>query len=122
MLNRLAPLYVVIIFSIILLMPGKVLAYDYGVCAIAWPDRTIPELRTTAVDERFIIHTYTPLPVDYPKLEEVAKPQPVVYNVPPGLDQTQSIRWGQALPSARAYLARLYNIPKEIAKQYGAKY
>lgn len=117
-----------------------------------WPVRIPIETRTTAGDERYIIYPYVPPKVDYgqpitsgdrkdtfyaylinlcsesptPILIKIriptTKPNEIRYDAPPSLDKAQMIRWGQALPSSRVYLARLWDIPKEVAEQYGAKY
>jgi hypothetical protein len=41
---------------------------------------------------------------------------------PPQLDEQQGTRWVNALPTARPYLARLWEVPQQVAEFYGAKY
>ena len=41
---------------------------------------------------------------------------------PPQLSDQEATRWINALPTARPYLARLYDVPRDIAIQYGARY
>ncbi len=67
------------------------------------------------------VSTFVPITIEYPKLET---PQEIKtsYNAPPSLDYMQSVRWGQALPSARPHLARLWDIPVLEAVKYGAEY
>lgn len=67
------------------------------------------------------IEPFTPLQI--PKYEQ-SKPSPIVvkYDAPPSLDIIQQARWGQSLPWAKAYLARLWDISKEEALKYGAEY
>src|SRR4030042_5654184 len=54
---------------------------------------------------RFGVDTNTAIPVEYHP--ELPKSEPIVikYDAPPTLDMVQQTRWGQALPSARKYLA-----------------
>jgi hypothetical protein len=60
------------------------------------------------------IETFIPISVKYDKTDlSGVIPAVSQYNVPPSLDDVQSKRWGQALPSARVYLARMWNIPKD---------
>jgi hypothetical protein len=44
------------------------------------------------------------------------------YGVPPQLDCQQANRWINANPWERPYLARLWEIPQNIAEYYGAQY
>lgn len=73
-----------------------------------------------AVEYRWLYRIDVTTPVKYP---ELPKSEPIVikYNAPPNLDIVQQARWGQALPSARKYLAVLYGISDEEARQYGAR-
>lgn len=41
---------------------------------------------------------------------------------PPQLDNEQANWWRCSSPTMRQYLARLYNIPEEVARNYGAHY
>ena len=66
------------------------------------------------------IETYIPIPVKYDKTDLSGVIPVSQYNVPPGLDDVQSKRWGEALPSARIYLATIWNISREEAEKYGA--
>lgn len=67
------------------------------------------------------IEPFVPIPVDYSKPEEDKVVALAYYEYPPTLDRTQGVRWGQALPSARFYLARLWEVPMETAAEYGAR-
>lgn len=66
------------------------------------------------------IEEFNPIKIDYSKPENDIITAVIQYNYPPGLDKVQATRWGQALPSARIYLARLWDIPKDVAVEYGA--
>lgn len=68
------------------------------------------------------IAEFEPIPIDYSKPQEDILISLAYYEYPPMLDRYQGVRWGQSLPSARMYLARLWDIPEEIAIQYGAIY
>jgi hypothetical protein len=41
---------------------------------------------------------------------------------PPQLDEQQGVRWVNSLPTARPYLARLWEVPRQVAEFYGARY
>jgi hypothetical protein len=41
---------------------------------------------------------------------------------PPQLDNEQANWWRCSSPNMRQYLARLYNVPEEVARNYGAHY
>lgn len=107
---------------------GELAANDYRggnatcLCGIEWPARIPVQYREGAGDERFVIYAFTPIPIEFPEPECTYCPVIVKYDVPPGLDVIQATRWGQALPSARAHLARLYGIDQETAQLYGAIY
>lgn len=45
-----------------------------------------------------------------------------ILDIPPGLDEQQAQRWLATQLSSRQYLARMYGIPIDIAKQYGVPY
>ncbi len=68
------------------------------------------------------IKEFTPIKIEYPQPDNDILTTIIHYDFPPGLDSVQSIRWGQALPSARVYLARLWDISVVEAIKYGAKY
>ena len=87
-----------------------------------WPVRTPVEIRTSAGDNRFVIYSYIPLKVDYGEPIEIYKPAEVIYDAPPQLDKIQQVRWYQALPWSKCYLAKIWGVSKEIAREYGAKY
>lgn len=68
------------------------------------------------------IEQFEPIKIDYSKPQEDKLVALSYYEYPPMLDRYQGVRWGQALPTARMYLARLWDIPTEIAVMYGARY
>ena len=68
---------------------------------------------------RFGVEIFMPIPIVFPELPE-SKPTVIKYDAPPSLDTVQQTRWGQALPSARKYLAKIYGISDAEAMKYGA--
>lgn len=115
----------------IVLLPSLVLAEDF--CQGAWPAKVSDG--QTATDYRFqhnnpysewpetmkYIGTHEPIPIEFPESPK-ATPVVVKYDAPPQLDMVQATRWGQATPWVKVRLAVLYDIPKETAIKYGAKY
>ena len=87
-----------------------------------WPNRIPINQRTSAADERYVIYSYIPPKINHGKPMVVIKASEIQYEAPLSLDRIQMIRWAQALPSARPYLARLWDISIVEAIKYGAKY
>ncbi len=69
-----------------------------------------------------VIEQFKPIPYKIPQYDISGVPPQNPYEYPPSLDAAQGIRWGMALPTARAYLAKIWDIPKELAERYGAIY
>jgi hypothetical protein len=66
------------------------------------------------------IEQFTPIPIKYPDYSDY-RPNIVKYEAPPQLDSVQTARWAQALPWARWYLAKIWEIPEATAAEYGAR-
>jgi hypothetical protein len=68
------------------------------------------------------IEPFIPIPINTTIAQETYQMPQIDYLAPSGLSYVERVRWGQALPTTRPYLARLWGISQEEAEEYGAKY